>query len=302
MCMYSVQVCISRFLDANKKISPSIGVYTVNSDHKRPFSRSHPLNSSSVGFSQPFGESTAKLRRPSRCESPFRSMQPPYGGGGPGGNPSPYGTPRKKPRKPYVITKKRESWTPEEHSTFVAALKEHGRDWKRIEQLVRTKNIVQIRSHAQKWFQRMERNGEADDIPPPRPKRKSSQQQQQQHHQNQHNQHQHHRPPLYTESSSTARSAAHHHHHHTPTTARSPNFAKIYRVFASIVDPNHRLEPAALVRDAELNTLDKEIIQLLIRNFEASLADRTSRQELLNTYRHQLQSSAAAQQRDCRRN
>lgn len=220
-------------------------------------------------------------------------MQSPFGGGGGAGSNHPYGTPRKKPRKPYVITKKRESWTPEEHSTFVAALKEHGRDWKRIEQLVRTKNIVQIRSHAQKWFQRMERNGEADDIPPPRPKRKSSQQ---------HSQHQQQqiRPPLYSESSSTPRSVAH--HHHTPTTARSPNFAKIYRVFASIVDPNHRLEPAALVRDAGLNTLDKEIIQLLIRNFEASLADRTSRQELLNTYRHQLQSSAAAQQRDCRRN
>ncbi|KAL5859425.1 hypothetical protein ACOSQ4_000721 [Xanthoceras sorbifolium] len=87
-----------------------------------------------------------------------------------------------KTRKPYTITKQRERWTEDEHNRFLEALKLYGRAWQRIEEHIGTKTAVQIRSHAQKFFSKLEKEasskgvpiGEAIDIeiPPPRPKRK----------------------------------------------------------------------------------------------------------------------------------
>ncbi|KAL0002425.1 hypothetical protein SO802_016206 [Lithocarpus litseifolius] len=89
-----------------------------------------------------------------------------------------------KARKPYTITKQRERWTEDEHNRFLEALKLYGRAWQRIEEHIGTKTAVQIRSHAQKFFSKLEKEalvkgvpiGQAldIDIPPPRPKRKPS--------------------------------------------------------------------------------------------------------------------------------
>ncbi|KAI3693478.1 hypothetical protein L6452_33313 [Arctium lappa] len=87
-----------------------------------------------------------------------------------------------KTRKPYTITKQRERWTVDEHNSFLEALKLYGRAWQRIEEHIGTKTAVQIRSHAQKFFTKLEKEAVARgvpirqaldmEIPPPRPKRK----------------------------------------------------------------------------------------------------------------------------------
>ncbi|EGG23275.1 myb domain-containing protein [Cavenderia fasciculata] len=80
-----------------------------------------------------------------------------------------------KTRKPYTITKQRENWTEEEHQKFLEALTLFDRDWKKIEGFVGTKTVIQIRSHAQKYFIKVQKNNTGERIPPPRPKRKSVQ-------------------------------------------------------------------------------------------------------------------------------
>jgi len=87
------------------------------------------------------------------------------------GNASP---PAKKPRKPYTITKQRENWTAAEHEKFLEALKLYDRDWKSIQKHIQTKTVIQIRSHAQKYFLKVKKNKTGEHIPPPRTKRKTS--------------------------------------------------------------------------------------------------------------------------------
>ncbi|KAJ8470511.1 hypothetical protein OPV22_024854 [Ensete ventricosum] len=80
----------------------------------------------------------------------------------------------KKTRKPYTITKSRESWTEQDHDKFLEALQLFDRDWKKIEAFVSSKTVIQIRSHAQKYFLKVQKNGTNEHVPPPRPKRKAA--------------------------------------------------------------------------------------------------------------------------------
>lgn len=67
-------------------------------------------------------------------------------------------------------------WTAEEHRLFLQGLEEHGKGWKKIASLIQTRTVVQIRTHAQKYFQKLAKaraNGDADldavdkVVPPP---------------------------------------------------------------------------------------------------------------------------------------
>lgn len=48
-------------------------------------------------------------------------------------------------------------WTVLEHDMFVAGLRLHGRCWRSISTMVPTRSVVQIRTHAQKFFMKLEK-------------------------------------------------------------------------------------------------------------------------------------------------
>lgn len=48
-------------------------------------------------------------------------------------------------------------WTELEHSVFLEGLENHGKQWKTIAGMIGTRTVVQVRTHAQKYFQKMER-------------------------------------------------------------------------------------------------------------------------------------------------
>jgi SHAQKYF class myb-like DNA-binding protein len=48
-------------------------------------------------------------------------------------------------------------WTKEEHQRFIDAIKLHGKNWKKVEEYVATRNGPQVRSHAQKFFLKLEK-------------------------------------------------------------------------------------------------------------------------------------------------
>lgn len=46
-------------------------------------------------------------------------------------------------------------WTGTEHRLFLEGLELHGKQWKKIAALIKTRTVVQIRTHAQKYFQKL---------------------------------------------------------------------------------------------------------------------------------------------------
>jgi SHAQKYF class myb-like DNA-binding protein len=46
-------------------------------------------------------------------------------------------------------------WTSEEHQMFLNGLDSYGKEWKKIAELIKTRTVVQIRTHAQKYFQKV---------------------------------------------------------------------------------------------------------------------------------------------------
>lgn len=58
-------------------------------------------------------------------------------------------------------------WTAEEHRLFLQGLDQHGKGWKKIASLIKSRTVVQIRTHAQKYFQKLAKarqNGEEGDV------------------------------------------------------------------------------------------------------------------------------------------
>jgi len=46
-------------------------------------------------------------------------------------------------------------WTNEEHNRFLDGMKKHDRNWKKLEAYVGSRTSSQIRSHAQKFFNKL---------------------------------------------------------------------------------------------------------------------------------------------------
>ena len=48
-------------------------------------------------------------------------------------------------------------WTGDEHYRFLEALKHYGKEWKHVQQHVSTRSSTQVRSHAQKFFAKLDK-------------------------------------------------------------------------------------------------------------------------------------------------
>jgi SHAQKYF class myb-like DNA-binding protein len=50
-------------------------------------------------------------------------------------------------------------WTKDEHERFVEGLKRHGKQWKKVAAYVGTRTVTQTKTHAQKYFQKIQKVG-----------------------------------------------------------------------------------------------------------------------------------------------
>lgn len=58
-------------------------------------------------------------------------------------------------KKPHQSGENTGRWTKEEHDVFLVGLEKHGKEWKEISHMIPTRSVVQIRTHAQKYFQKV---------------------------------------------------------------------------------------------------------------------------------------------------
>ena len=50
-------------------------------------------------------------------------------------------------------------WSPSEHAVFLKGMQLHPKQWKKIAEMVRTRTVVQVRTHAQKcWNENMSKS------------------------------------------------------------------------------------------------------------------------------------------------
>jgi len=55
-----------------------------------------------------------------------------------------------------VVQERTGRWSKEEHDVFLSALQLYGKDWKKIAADIKTRTVVQIRTHAQKYFMKLQ--------------------------------------------------------------------------------------------------------------------------------------------------
>ena len=47
-------------------------------------------------------------------------------------------------------------WTDDEHRLFLQGLEQHGKDWKKIATLIKSRTVVQIRTRGHQYFEKLE--------------------------------------------------------------------------------------------------------------------------------------------------
>ena len=62
-----------------------------------------------------------------------------------------------------IINENTGRWTREEHHLFLKGLELHGKGWKKIASLIKTRTVVQIRTHAQKYFLKLQKARQGGD-------------------------------------------------------------------------------------------------------------------------------------------